>query len=318
MLVQPLCTLLIMRAVLVVNPMATATTRKGRDILARALGREIKVEVVETNGQGHATTIAHEATEADIDLVVALGGDGTVNEVVNGLLADGPRPGLPILAAVPGGSANVFSRALGLSRDPIQATSEILDALRANRSRSVSLGIADDRWFTFSAGLGLDAEVVHRVETHRRKGRNATPGLYVRSAIAQFFADTDRHTPALTLHRPDVAPKERLFFGIVSNTSPWTYAGPYPVNPSPHASFETGLDLFAMTSMSAPRVLRQVLRSLRSGAKPRGRSAFRLHDQPELRFTASRPVAMQLDGEYVGDRESACFRSVANALRVVA
>ena len=307
-----------MRAVLVVNPMATATTRKGRDILARALGREIKVEVVETDGRGHATTLAQQATESGIDLVVALGGDGTVNEVVNGLLADGPRDDLPMLAAVPGGSANVFSRALGLSRDPIQATSEILDALRANRTRSVSLGLADSRWFAFSAGLGLDAEVVHRVENQRRHGRNATPGLYVRSAITQFFADTDRRNPALTLHRHDAPPIEGLFFCIVSNTSPWTYAGRHPVNPSPNASFETGLDLFAMTSMRTTKVLRQVLMALRSRSPQRGRSAVRLHDQAELIFSAGRPVALQLDGEYVGERESVSFRAVRKALRVVA
>ena len=307
-----------MRAVLVVNPMATATTRKGRDILARALGRELKVEVVETNGRGHASTLAQEAAESGVDLVVALGGDGTVNEIVNGLLTDGPRPGLPVLAAVPGGSANVFSRALGLSRDPIQATSEILDALRANRSRSVGLGLADDRWFTFSAGLGLDAEVVHRVEKLREHGRNATPGLYVRSAVTQFFADTDRQTPALTLHRPGVAPTDGLFFGIVSNTSPWTYAGRHPVNPLPNASFETGLDLFAMTSMHTTKVLRQVLLALRNSPRSRGRSQLRLHDQAELRFTTNRPVALQLDGEYVGNRESVCFRAVPDALRVVA
>jgi diacylglycerol kinase family enzyme len=307
-----------MRAVLVVNPMATATTRKGRDILARALGRELKVEVAETNGRDHATSLARQAAEEHVDLVVALGGDGTVNEIVNGLLADGPQDDLPVLAAIPGGSANVFSRALGFSRDPIQATSELLDCLRANRTRSIGLGLADSRWFTFSAGLGIDAEVVHRVERHRGRGRNATPGLYMRSAVAQFFTDTDRHAPALTLHRPDVAPTEGLFFGIVSNTSPWTYAGRFPVNPSPNASFETGLDLFAMTSMQASKVLRQALLAFRNHPNPRGRHQLRLHDQAELRFTASRPVSLQLDGEYVGDRDAACFRAVPDALRVVA
>lgn len=298
--------------------MATATTRKVRDILARALGRELKVEVVETGGRGHATTLAAETVDGSVDLVVALGGDGTVNEVVNGLLADGPRPGLPALAVLPGGSANVFGRALGLSRDPIQATSEVLDALRAGRSRWVGLGRADARWFTFAAGLGLDAEVVHRVETHRREGRSASPGLYVSSAFAQFFTGTDRSDPALTLHRPAATPTTGLYFGIVSNTSPWTYAGRFPVNPSPEASFEAGLDLFAMTSMRVGKVLRQLGHATLAGPRPRGRHALRLHDQRELLFTASRPVAMQVDGEYVGTTESVRFQSVPKALRVVA
>src|SRR5438067_1577414 len=103
-----------MRALLVVNPKATATTKRGRDVL-----------------------------------VVALGGDGTVNEVVNGLLAEGPGGHVPMLAVVPGGSTNVFARALGLPRDPVEATGQILEALRAGRRRTVGLGLADDRYFTF-------------------------------------------------------------------------------------------------------------------------------------------------------------------------
>src|SRR5690606_15962153 len=117
------------------------------------------------------------AAAEGIDLVVSVGGDGTVNEVVNGMLADGPRPDLPMLAVVPGGSTNVFSRALGRSRDPVEATAEILESLRAGRTRLVSLGTASARgtgsdeqgwtparWFVFAAGLGFDADVIARVE----------------------------------------------------------------------------------------------------------------------------------------------------------
>lgn len=307
-----------MRATLVVNPTATATTRKGRDILARALGHEVKVDVVETGARGHAVSLASQMTDGSVDLVVALGGDGTVNEVVNGLLADGPHPKLPALAVVPGGSGNVFSRSLGQPLDPIEATSEILDALRAGRSRSIGLGRADGRWFTFAAGFGLDAEVVSRVESDRRDGRTASPGLYVRAAISQFFTATDRDNPALTLHRPDNPPMPGLFFGIVANTSPWTYAGRFPVNPSPLASFETGLDLFAMTSMGTVAVLRQVLQALRRGRRRRGRRALRLHDLAEFTLAASRPTAFQVDGDYVGTRDSVRFVAVPDALRVIA
>jgi diacylglycerol kinase family enzyme len=103
----------------------------------------------------------HDPAEADV--VVALGGDGTVNEVVNGLLTDGPKADLPALAVVPGGSTNVFARALGLPTHPFDATGAILEALRAGRTRRIGLGLADDRYFTFNAGLGFDADVVRRI-----------------------------------------------------------------------------------------------------------------------------------------------------------
>lgn len=309
---------------LVVNPKATATTKRGRDILLRALGQQARVEMVETGAPGDAMDLGRQALDKNIDLVVALGGDGTVNEVVNGLLRDGIHDDLPMLAAVPGGSGNVFTRALGLSRNPIEATSQILDALRAGRSRWVGLGRADERWFTFAGGLGLDAEVVHVVETRRAQGHSATPGLYVRSALRQFAVHTDRKHPAITLHRPGHEPRAGLYFAIVSNTSPWTYLGTRPVNPSPRAAFDAGLDLFAMTSMRTVPVLRQVARSLRCARLKRGRSAIGLHDQAEMTFSVGpddAPVALQLDGDYVGPIKpgsSVRFISVARSLRVVA
>lgn len=134
-----------MRALLVVNARATAIDERVRDVLAHALASEARLEVRETKARGHATELARSAVEDGLDVVVALGGDGTVNEVVNGLLADGPRPGLPALAVVPAGSTNVFARALGLPDGPVEATSTLLAALRGERRRSIGLGRADDR-----------------------------------------------------------------------------------------------------------------------------------------------------------------------------
>src|SRR5689334_9430047 len=129
-----------MRAVLVVNPKATATTLRTRDVLAAALSSDLHVDVVETKGRGHAIELAAQATETGCDLIVALGGDGTVNEIVNGILSDGPKPGLPDIAVVPGGSTNVFARALGMPAAPVEATGQILEALREGRSRRIGLG----------------------------------------------------------------------------------------------------------------------------------------------------------------------------------
>jgi hypothetical protein len=131
-----------MRALVVANPAATTTTGRVRDVLVGALASELKVDLAETTHRGHARELGRQALADEVDVVVALGGDGTVNEVVNGLMSDGPGPDVPTLAVVPGGSTNVFSRALGRSRDPVEATGEILASLRAGRTRRVSLGTA--------------------------------------------------------------------------------------------------------------------------------------------------------------------------------
>jgi diacylglycerol kinase family enzyme len=322
------------RALLVVNPKATATTSRTRDVIAGALGRELKVDVAPTERRGHARELARRAVEDGFEVVVTLGGDGTVNEVVNGLLTDGPSPDLPALAVVPGGSTNVFARSLGLSRDPVEATGEILEALHLGRRRTLGLGAADSpepdgklpppaweggsRWFTFCAGLGLDAEVVREVEVHRRKGRRSTPYLYVTTALNHFFTGTDRRHPVLTIRLPDGQEIDRVFFTIVSNSAPWTYLRGRAVQPTPLAEFDLGLDVFALRrlgTIGTLRVVRQIL--AQKGAGPRGRQVVTAHDLETVTVSSTRPLACQVDGEYVGEREQLVLRSVPDALRVV-
>jgi diacylglycerol kinase family enzyme len=305
-----------MRALLVVNPKATATTERMRDVLAHALASETKLDVVQTQARGHATSLARQAVVDGLDVVVALGGDGTVNEVVNGLLADGPVPGQPALAVVPGGNANVFARALGLPGNPVEATSQLLDALRTDRRRTVGLGQADERWFTFCAGLGLDAEVVRRVERKRADGRKATPGLFVRQGVQQFFLHGRRREPAITVHADGLEPT-RIGLALVCNSDPWTYLGPRPVRPCPTASFEDGLDLFGLRSLGTLTTLRHLRQILSAHPRPHGKAVFALHDVTGFRLTADRPMALQVDGDDLGDRSEVVFRGVPGALDVV-
>jgi len=305
-----------MRALLVVNPKATATTERMRDVLAHALASETKLDVVQTQARGHATSLARQAVVDGLDVVVALGGDGTVNEVVNGLLSDGPAPGQPSLAVVPGGNANVFARALGLPGNPVEATSQLLDALRADRRRTVGLGQADDRWFTFCAGLGLDAEVVRRVERKRADGRKASPGLFVRQGVQQFFLHGRRREPAITVHADGLEPT-RIGLALVCNSDPWTYLGPRPVRPCPTASFEDGLDLFGLRSLGTLTTLRHLRQILSAHPRPRGKAVYALHDVAGFRLTADRPMALQVDGDDLGDRFEVVFRGVPGALDVV-
>jgi diacylglycerol kinase family enzyme len=306
-----------MRALLVVNPNATTTNARSRDVLARALRSEMDLEVANTRRRGHAADLARQASANGIDVLVALGGDGTVNEVVNGLLADGPGPHVPALAVVPGGSTNVFARAVGLPRDPIEATGVLLEALREKRTRSIGLGLANDRWFTFCAGLGLDAEVVRRVERARARGKTATKYLYVRSTVAQYFVGTDRSEPLITLKRPGGESVEQLSMVIVQNTAPWTYFGDRAVNTCPDASFDTGLDLMGMRELHLPSTLRTARQILSARPDPHGRRVFGLHDLEEFTLIAERPLAVQLDGDYIGERDTVVFRSEPAALRVV-
>ncbi len=311
-----------MRALLIVNPHATSTTQLRRDVIVRALSSAVELEVVETRYRGHATRLASAARSEGLGLVLTLGGDGTVNETVNGILGP-PSAGraaaasLPALAPLPGGSANVFTQSVGLPTDPVDAAGQILQALAAGRQRSLGLGLAGDRYFSFNAGLGLDAEVVRAVDGHRAQGHAATPALYVRMILRQFYRVTDRHHPALTLERDGQPPVGQLFVGIVSNTAPWTYLGRHPVYTNPRAAFETGLDLFALRSLRTVSTARAISQMLSSARPPRGRGIFTLHDQADLTLRSARPVAFQVDGEYMGEHESVRFLSVPDALRVI-
>lgn len=305
-----------MRALLVVNPKATTTSDRGRDLLVRALRSEVELTVEYTRRRGHAADLAHQAVADRIDVVVTLGGDGTVNEVVNGLLRDGPGPQVPALAAVPGGSTNVFARALGLPKDWTEGTGVILEALSQGRVRSIGLGKADGRYFTFCAGFGIDAEVVRKVERARLRGKTSTPALYLRSTVSQFLLDSDKHTPEISLERPGEETENGIASVIVQNTSPWTFLGGRPIDPCPEASFDTGLDLMAFKALHVPATASVVSQLLSRRAHPHGRHLITLHDLAEFTLYAAKPYAFQLDGDYLGERAKVTFSAVPEALRV--
>ncbi|MEV5984754.1 diacylglycerol kinase family protein [Streptomyces sp. NPDC052051] len=321
-----------MRALLVVNPAATTTSARTRDVLIHALASEMKLDVVTTEYRGHARDLGRQAAESnDVELVVALGGDGTVNEVVNGLLYRGPDPEhLPGLAVVPGGSTNVFARALGLPNDPVEATGALLDALRERREYTVGLGIAagtpgteDEaapaRWFTFNAGLGFDAGVVGRVEQHREQGKRSTHALYLRQAMRQFLDDPHRRHGMITLERAGEEPITDLVMSIICNTAPWTFLGNRPVYASPKASFDTGLDILALRRMSTASVARYATQLLTSSPDrgPHGKNAISLHDLTEFTLHSKAPLPLQMDGDHLGVRTSVTFTGVRRALRVI-
>jgi diacylglycerol kinase family enzyme len=310
------------RAVLIVNPNATSTTPAGRDLLAHALESRVQLRVVHTDHRGHAIEIAQEATCSGVEVLIVHGGDGTVNEVVNGILGEGgPGSAGPAVGVVPGGSANVFARALGISPDPIEATNQLVDLLgdyrRGRMWRRIGLMDCGERWGVFTAGMGVDGDVVAAVEEQRAKGRKVSASRYVRVAIREVLASA-RKEPRLTLHLPGHEPITGVHFAFVSNSSPWTYANSRPVWTNPDTTFETGLGVFATTSMNVWANL-GLVRQMNS-RKPRleAKHLIRDDDLPWLKVTSDGPVSCQIDGDYVGKREMMEFTSVPNALAVVA
>jgi diacylglycerol kinase family enzyme len=256
--------------------------------------------------------------------VIVHGGDGTVNEVVNGLMG---RPGralpdsMPAVAVVPGGSANVFARALGISPDPIAATNQLVDLLTARRNgapwRRIGLMDCGERWAVFTAGMGVDGDVVAAVEAQRAKGRKVTAGRYIRVAVREMLASA-RKEPLLTLELPGQPPVTGVYFAFISNSSPWTYANTRPVWTNPDTTFETRLGIFAVTSMNVWRNLMLVRRMVSQKHNIKAKHLIRDDDVACVRITSSEPVASQIDGDFLGLREEMTFRAVPEALSVVA
>lgn len=311
-----------MRAVLIVNPNATSTTAAGRDLLAHALESRVELTVAHTDHRGHAIEIARDAARDGVDVLIVHGGDGTVNEVVNGVLGErGRDAGAPALGVVPGGSANVFARALGISPDPIEATNQLVDLLgdfrRNGTWRRIGLMDCGERWAVFTAGMGVDGDVVAAVEAQRAKGRKVSASRYIRVAVREVLASV-RKEPTLTLHLRGREPVAGVHFAFVSNASPWTYANTRPIWTNPGTTFETGLGLFATTSMNAWANLRLTRQMFARRPDPVARHLIRDDDLAWVRITSAVPVACQIDGDYVGSRETMTFRSVPDALSVVA
>jgi diacylglycerol kinase family enzyme len=306
------------RALLIINPRATSMTGRDAGLVVRALGSRLQLDTRQTQYRGHAGKLAAASAAEGYELVVTFSGDGTVNEVVNGLMQVPEPTERPAIAPVPGGGANVFARTLGLPPDAGGAVQRILAAVAAGERRKIGLGLAGDRYFTFSAGLGLDAEVIADMERQRARGRRGTVAAYLRTAVRRYYR-TDRRRPALTLQVPGESPVSSLFMGVVTNSSPWTYLGSHPVRPA-HADFSSGLDLFALRRLRTLTTLAALGHMMHSNNEelPAGRDVVSASALSELAFSADRPIAFHIDGEYLGETESVAFRFVPDALRVIA
>jgi diacylglycerol kinase family enzyme len=250
----------------------------------------------------HAAELAEQAGE--VERLYVFAGDGGYNEVVNGLDRDIP------VGLIPGGSTSVLPRALGISRDPREAARALA---HSTRERSITLGRVNGRRFTFSAGLGLDAEVVRRVDAlGRDAGKRAGDLAFARKLLGIFAERRGRFEPSM-----EVVGVGPVAFALVANGNPYSYAGRLPLRIAPQASFEGGLDLVAPRELKA-RLLPQVAWwALAGRGQDRSPKVLYVHDADELRIISEIPVPLQVDGEDLGDVTEALFEAERAALRVL-
>ncbi len=287
-----------MRATLIVNPMASRVTEERIRAVERELVRAYEVITVRTERRGHAMELAR---TADGDAILAFGGDGLFNEVVNGI----ERP-LP-LGFLPGGHTSVLARALGMPRDPVAAAR----ALAVGRTRRMSLGRVNGRRFAFASGLGVDAEAVRAIDARGRARDGRRPGdLAFAWVVARLLLRG--YEPRL-----EVRGLGRAALAFVSNDAVYTYAGPVALRFSRKARFELGLDIAAPERVDAPALARLLPRLALGRGLAGARGVLAGHDLERIEITCDGPLPLQADGEDLGDVEEAVFEAERGAVAVL-
>ncbi|MCS4490305.1 diacylglycerol kinase family protein [Corynebacterium sp. ES2775-CONJ] len=321
-----------MKALIIVNPNSTTQNSEiFRHIIPKLLavpGLQLKARF--THHPGHARDICSGLTREDADVVIGVGGDGTVNELVNGLLgpvgSQRPPEQLPAVAIIPTGSANVFVRALGFPPESIQAAEVLAELLAHDRAvacEKLNLGTWNDQWFVVNAGFGLDADVIEKMERVRRSGFAATPLRYLRAAF-HVWNTTRRYPPSIKLKASTLDGaiySERLPFVMASNTHPWTYLGPLPVVTNPRTSFALGIGLFGARSLDGVVGVFAVMRMLGialPGAIKRWINSriFVTDNVDSVDIHCDAPQSFQVDGEFAGEYDHVHLGVVPSALDI--
>lgn len=302
-----------MRVLLIVNAFASSVTARSMVVIRKAFSADHDVTMVETSRRGHATRLALGAANEGYDVVVVMGGDGTLNEAANGLMGTDTA-----LATLPGGSTNVFARTIGLPNDPIEATGVLLDALAAESIRSVGLGAVNGRGFLFHTGLGFDAAVVEQVERRSSLKRYAGHPLFVYAGFATWFRHYDHSRPRMAVRLGDGRTVDDAYLTIVLNTSPYTYLGNRGLDLTPEATLDTGLSVVVVRTMDFLKTLSLVASGIGSGRLLRSsRHALVAHDLDHIEVEGHGPFPYQVDGDFLGHAESLTFEHRPDALRLV-
>jgi diacylglycerol kinase family enzyme len=291
---------------LVVNPFASRVSEERLHEVREALEQAAEVEVALTEQAGHATKLVAAACRSGTDSVVVFSGDGGFNEALNGLEGEVP------IGFLPGGGTSVLPRALGLPSDPVAAARLVADAIALGRTRRITLGRVNGRRFAFSAGIGLDAEAVRRVDEIGRSHDGRRPGdlAFVMAVVRALVAQRGRLESRL-----EVKGYGRAAFVFVANGSPYTYAKNVPLPIAPEADFELGLDLVAPILVRRRSLVRTAVRILRG----RVRSGPYLygHDLDRIEIVCDLPMPLHVDGEDLGDVSEAVFEAERGAVAVL-
>ncbi|MDE3023960.1 MAG: hypothetical protein KGI93_00165 [Acidobacteriota bacterium] len=281
-------------------------TQEKLALVQAELGRVAELNVVLTERPGHATELAGAALDGGFEAIVVYSGDGGFNEALNGLTEDVP------IGFLPGGGTSVLSRALGLPHDPIAAAKRLGDSIRARRVRRITVGRVNGRRFAFAAGIGLDAEAVRRVDRMGRTVEGKRPGdfAFARAVVSELATHTGHMEPAL-----EVKGFGRAAFAFVANGSPYTYLKRLPLPIVPGAHFEEGLDLVAPVRVRRRSLLPLAL-SILSGQSRGRRHTLYGHDLDRVEIVCDGPMALQADGEDLGDVDGAVFEAERAAVSV--
>ena len=302
-----------MKILFLVNSAASSVTPRSRVVIRKALSADHDVTLAETKRRGHATRLAQGAVSSGTDVVVVLGGDGTLNEAANGLAGSHTA-----LAALPGGSTNVFARTIGLTNDPIEATGQLLDALAQRSIRRVGLGSVNGRYFTFHTGVGFDAAVVSQVEKWAGLKRYAGHPLFVYAGFATWLRHYDRSRPRFAVEHASGEVVDDGYMTIVMNTSPYTYLGNRPLDLAPETGLENGLAAVTLRTMRFARTIRVIGSALGNGkVLRRSRWVDFRTDLEGLTIRGYGPVPYQVDGDYLGEAEQFTFRHEPDVLDLV-
>ncbi len=302
-----------MRLLLLVNASASSVTPRTRVLIQSALSADHDVELAETSRRGHATRLAQGAAAIGVDAVIVLGGDGTLNEAANGLAGSSTA-----LGVLPGGSTNVFARTIGVTNDPVEATAQLLSALRQRAIERVGLGSVNGRYFLFHVGMGFDAAVVEQVERRADLKRYLGHPLFVYSGFSTWFRHFDRSRPRLTVTHADGTVVDDAYLAITLNTSPYTYLGNRPLDIAPDAALDRPLAVVAVRTMSFGPLLSVVGAALGYGRSLRrhGSVSYRI-DQDEVTVDGHGPFPYQVDGDFLGETERLVLRYEASMLDLV-
>jgi diacylglycerol kinase family enzyme len=303
------------RMLIIVNPYAATVSDNLRHLVVHALQGRYEVDAVDTEARGHATELCREAAHEGYDVVVAFGGDGTVNEAANGLLGS-PTP----LTCLPGGSTNVFGKMLGIPGELIDATEHLLGIADDWHVHKVDVGVVNGRCFTFASGLGLDASVVQRVDANPRLKARFGPWFFTWVAIGTFARHYLLHPPRL---RTLLAGEEYAgVTAVIQNGSPFTYFRNRPIEIAEQAELDSGV--LATSVLRRARPLDMPFIAWRAFSR-RARLAHHrqiatLADATELtvRSADERPLPLQVDGDYLGEVHEAHYSIMPRALNVVA